>query len=198
MAKKTTTNKLSNKQLQKYRDLLIEKLNELTGDVFSIEASVFDASGELSSMPVHLADIGTDSYEQEFNLGLVAEEKKLLAEIMAALQRIVDGTYGFCEGLGTPIESNRLEAIPWTRYSLEYARMLESGNMIKLHNFKRRPIDILPDADEDEDIDTDTDDEDDEDMDLKASIQSLDALEEDEDEESDDIEDDYEKQRDSA
>ena len=198
MAKKTTTNKLSNKQLQKYRDLLIEKLNELTGDVFSIEASVFDASGELSSMPVHLADIGTDSYEQEFNLGLVAEEKKLLAEIMAALQRIVDGTYGFCEGLGTPIESNRLEAIPWTRYSLEYARMLESGNMIKLHNFKRRPIDILPDADEDEDIDTDTDDEDDEDMDLKASIQSLDALEEDEDEASDDIEDDYEKQRDSA
>ena len=78
-------------------------------------------------MPVHLADIGTDSYEQEFSLGLVAEEKKTLIEIQQALGRIADGSFGICEGLGIPIEENRLEAIPWTRYSLEYARMLESG-----------------------------------------------------------------------
>ena len=198
MSKKRQAGKLSAKQLEHYRELLIEKLREIIGDMGAMEESVFSTSGELSSMPVHLADIGTDSYEQEFSLGLMAGEKKLLAEILDALQRINEKTYGFCEGLGVLIEANRLEAIPWTRYSLEYARMLESGNVIKLHNFKRRPIDILPDSDDEEDIDTDTDDEVDEDMDLKASMQSLDALEEDEDEDSDDIEDDYEKQRDSA
>jgi DnaK suppressor protein len=78
-------------------------------------------------MPVHLADVGTDSYEQEFNLGLVAEERKTLFDIQHAMDRIADGTFGICEGLGTPIESNRLEAIPWTRYSLKYARMIENG-----------------------------------------------------------------------
>ena len=197
MAKRKTTKKLSSKELQKYRELLLEKFQEITGDVFSMEEAVFSGSGELSSMPVHLADIGTDSYEQEFSLGLMAEEKKILAEIMEALQRIVDGTYGFCEGLGTPIEANRLEAIPWTRYSLEYAKMLESGNVIKLHNFKRRPIDILPETDDDED-DNDTDKEEmgDEDLDLDASMESLDDLEDDED--SDDEDDDYESRRDSA
>lgn len=121
------TKKLSTEKLAYYRELLLEKLREISGDVGSMEESIFSDSGELSSMPVHLADIGTDSYEQEFNLGLVAGEKKLIGEILEALKRIEDKSYGLCEGLDIPIEANRLEAIPWTRYSLEYAIMLESG-----------------------------------------------------------------------
>lgn len=127
MTDKRQKKMLTTKQLVHYRSLLLEKLREITGDVGSMEESIFSGSGELSNMPVHLADIGTDSYEQEFNLGLVAEEKKLISEILQALNRIEDKTYGFCEGLDIPIELNRLEAIPWTRYSLEYARMLEKG-----------------------------------------------------------------------
>lgn len=196
MAKKKTQKKLTVKQLAHYRELLLEKLQEITGDVFSMEESVFSGSGELSSMPVHLADIGTDSYEQEFNLGLMAEEKKLLAEILQALQRIVDRTFGFCEGLGIPIETNRLEAIPWTRYSMEYAHMLESGNVIKVHNFKRRPIDIMREEDVDEDQD-DSDTEGDESDDiLDGQMQSLDDL--DEEEEHNDEDDDFQGHRDSA
>ena len=72
-------------------------------------------------MPVHMADLGSDSFEQEFSLGLMAEEKKILEEIRQALLRIESGTFGICEGMGITIEKNRLEAIPWTRYSLEYA-----------------------------------------------------------------------------
>jgi RNA polymerase-binding transcription factor DksA len=196
MAKKKTPKKMTIKQLAHYRELLIEKLQEITGDVFSMEESVFSGSGELSSMPVHLADIGTDSYEQEFNLGLMAEEKKLLAEILQALQRIVDGTFGFCEGLGIPIETNRLEAIPWTRYSMEYARMLESGNIIKVHNFKRRPIDIIREEDKDEDQeDSDTVGDESDDI-MEGQMQSLDDLEE--GEEEDDEDDDFRGHRDSA
>ena len=127
MGKKKQTNGLSKKQLGHYRQLLIEKMYEILGDVNAMEETLFQGSGELSSMPMHLADIGTDSYEQEFNLSLVAEERKTLLDIQQALGRIADGSFGICEGLGTPIEANRLEAIPWTRYSLEYAQMLESG-----------------------------------------------------------------------
>jgi len=127
MDKKKPTTKLSNKQLDEYRQRLIEKMQEILGDVNAMEESALQGSSELSSMPVHLADIGTDSYEQEFNLGLVAEEKKTLVEIQKALGRIEDGSFGVCEGLGILIETNRLEAIPWTRFSLEYAQMLESG-----------------------------------------------------------------------
>ena len=127
MAKKKQSDKLSKKQLDDYRQQLIDKMQEILGDVSSMEESAFQSSGDLSSTPVHLADLGTDNYEQEFNLKLVAEERKMLIEIQQAMGRIADGSFGICEGLGIPIEANRLEAIPWTRYSLEYARMLESG-----------------------------------------------------------------------
>jgi RNA polymerase-binding transcription factor DksA len=89
-------------------------------------------------MPMHLADIGTDSYEQEFNLNLVAEEKKILCEIQQALNRIDEGSFGICEGLGIVIEENRLKAIPWTRYSLEYARMIESGKTFQDDDYDHR------------------------------------------------------------
>ena len=127
MANKKQTRKLSRKRLDHYRQLLVEKMYEILGDVSALEETLFQGSGDLSKMPVHLADVGTDSYEQEFNLGLVAEERKTLLDIQHAMDRLVDGSFGICEGLGTPIESNRLEAIPWTRYSLKYARMIESG-----------------------------------------------------------------------
>ena len=136
MVKKKETFKLSKKQFDDYRKLLIEKMQEILGDVSAMEEAAFQRGGELSSMPVHLADLGTDSYEQEFNLNLVAEEKKILIEIQHALSRIADGTFGICEGLGIPIEDNRLEAIPWTRYSLKYARMLESGEVLPEDNLR--------------------------------------------------------------
>ena len=138
MSDKKTTNKLPKKQLDLYRQQLLEKMQELLGDVIAIEESALQDSGELSNMPMHLADIGTDSYEQEFNLNLVAEEKKILCEIQQALNRIDEGSFGICEGLGIVIEENRLKAIPWTRYSLEYARMIESGKTFQDDDYDHR------------------------------------------------------------
>jgi DnaK suppressor protein len=140
MAKKKDNGKLTEKQLDKYRQLLLEKRREIMGSVESIEQNIFQGGGELSSMPVHLADIGSDNFEQEFSLGLMAEEKKILVEIDHALSRVEDGSYGICEGLGTPIEQPRLEAIPWTRYSLEYAKKVEKGRTS--HYSHQRPLDI--------------------------------------------------------
>jgi DnaK suppressor protein len=126
------TTHLTAKELAHFRQLLLEKRGEIIGDVSSMEndalkKSRLDAAGDLSSMPIHMADIGTDNYEQEFALGLLDSERKLLHEINDALQRIEDGTYGMCEGTGEPIPAARLEASPWARYCVAYARLIEQG-----------------------------------------------------------------------
>jgi len=124
--------RLSQADLDHFRELLLRKRGEISGNVVEIEGetlkkSRLDASGDLSSMPIHMADLGTDNYEQEFALGLMDSERRILHEIDAALQRIQDGTYGICEGTGEPIPRPRLEAQPWARYCVEYARKIEEG-----------------------------------------------------------------------
>ena len=123
---------LTAKQIEHFRVMLLDKCKEIIGDVDSMEnealrKSRLDAAGDLSSMPIHMADIGTDNYEQEFTLGLLDSERKLLSEIDDALGRIEKGKYGICEGTGKPIPKARLEATPWARYRVEYARMVEQG-----------------------------------------------------------------------
>lgn len=132
MHKPVKVEPLTKEDLEHYRHLLLEKRAELLGDVNSIESealkkSRLDAAGDLSSMPIHMADLGTDNFEQEFSLGLMASERKLLSEINAALKRIDDGSFGVCEGTGEPISRNRLEANPWARYTIDYASRMEKG-----------------------------------------------------------------------
>jgi DnaK suppressor protein len=127
---------LTRQDLEHFRQLLLEKRAELLGDVNSIESealkkSRLDAAGDLSSMPIHMADLGTDNFEQEFSLGLMASERKLLSEINAALKRIDDGSFGVCEGTGEPISRSRLEANPWARYTIEYASHMEKGGSLE-------------------------------------------------------------------
>ena len=120
---------LSLKDLEHFRDLLLAKRRELVGDMSSMEREALRSSGgsNLSTLPIHMADMGTDNYEQEFTLGLVETERKLVREINQALAKIQNGTYGICEGTGKPISKPRLEAQPWARFSIEYARQLERG-----------------------------------------------------------------------
>jgi RNA polymerase-binding protein DksA len=127
-----TSEYLSSEEIEHFQKLLIEKMQEIVGDVSSIEdealkKSRLDASGDLSSMPIHMADIGTDNYEQEFSLNLLDSERKILHEITEALQRIEDNTYGICEITGRGIPKARLEARPWARYCIEYAKLIEKG-----------------------------------------------------------------------
>lgn len=118
---------LSPKELEVFRDMLLAKRRELVGDMSSMEREALRSSGgtNLSSLPIHMADMGTDNYEQEFTLGLMEKDRNLLREINNALAKIQDGTYGICEGTGKPIGKARLEAQPWARFSIEYARKME-------------------------------------------------------------------------
>jgi DnaK suppressor protein len=129
---RTKKERLSAADIERFEQMLLLKRREIINNVNEMEGetlkkSRLDASGDLSSMPIHMADIGTDNYEQEFALGLMDSERKLLKEIDDALQRIEQRTYGICEGTGEPIPKARLEAQPWARYCVEYARMLEKG-----------------------------------------------------------------------
>jgi len=121
-------NKLTQKELQKFKELLLAKRNEIFGNVLSMEDETLRRQrSDLSNMPIHMADIATDNYETEYTLELVGSERKLMQEIDEALDRIENGTYGICEGSGKSIPKTRLEAIPWARYCVEYARLLEKG-----------------------------------------------------------------------
>lgn len=133
-AKSTRTKKLTSSDLARYREILLEKRILIVGSVNemhdeALKKSRLDASGDLSSMPIHMADLGTDNYEQEFALELMDSERKLLRKIDDALQRIEEKTYGICMGTGEPIQKARLEANPWARYSVEYAKKVEKGEI---------------------------------------------------------------------
>ncbi len=118
---------LSKRDLAQFRQLLLEKRKEILGDVEAMETDARgkNAGGNLSNMPVHMADVGSDNYEQEFTLGLVESERRLVREIDEALQRIEDKIYGVCLERGVPIARPRLEAKPWAKYCIEVARERE-------------------------------------------------------------------------
>lgn len=108
--------------------MLLMKKAEILSDVMNMEVEALRKErSDLSNMPIHMADMGTDNFDQEFTLGLVDSERKLLVEIDSALNRIDDGTYGICQGSGKEIPLARLKAIPWARYCVEYAKQLEGG-----------------------------------------------------------------------
>ncbi|MCK6457337.1 MAG: TraR/DksA C4-type zinc finger protein [Phycisphaerae bacterium] len=125
-----TQTPLTPEELESFRALLISKRRELGGDVSRMSAEALgsnrqDASGDLSKVPMHMADVGTDNYEQEFTLGLIQNQQQILAEIDAALARIDAGTYGICEATRRPISRARLRAQPWARFCIAHVRRLE-------------------------------------------------------------------------
>jgi DnaK suppressor protein len=119
-------------ELKEFRQMLLDKRKSLLGDMTRMETEALrtnrqEGTGDLSKIPTHDADVGTDNFEQEFTLGLLESERTLLMEINEALERIEKGTYGICLGTGLAIGKARLKAIPWTKYCIEYSRMLEKG-----------------------------------------------------------------------
>ena len=117
-------------------------------------ALVETAKQEQPVFSLHMADAGTDQYDQDFALSMISSEQSALYEIEEALNRIRNGTYGVCEITGKPIEPDRLEAIPWTRFSLEAQRELEdSGAVVRTKLADRATVAAATTADEDEDSD---------------------------------------------
>jgi DnaK suppressor protein len=124
---KRTKSPLSKAKLEKYRLLLIAKRAELLGDVTNMENEALRSggSGGLSNTPQHAAEQGSENYDQSLSLNLAAQDRRLIKDIDDALARIESGTFGLCELTGHPIPEDRLNELPWARYTIEAARELE-------------------------------------------------------------------------
>ena len=112
--------KLSKKDLDLYKKILLHLRAKIAGDLQQIEGDTLSGNqagsgGELSDV----ADMATDNYDRELNIGLASNEQQILNDIDVALKRIEEGTYGICEIYGTPIPSKRLLAMPYTRLSMK-------------------------------------------------------------------------------
>jgi RNA polymerase-binding transcription factor DksA len=86
-----------------------------------------EASGSLSNAPLHMADMGTDNFEQEMSFSLLENEQQTLEEVNDALDRIKAGSFGLCEDCQKPIPRPRLQALPYARFCVDCARKEERG-----------------------------------------------------------------------
>ena len=117
--------KLSAKQLREYRDRLLKYRARLLIDLGAIEKEALDVNSDVSHMPIHMADVGSDAYEQDLKLGMAASERKRIRDIEDALVRIKKKTYGVCHLTGHTIPDARLHAKPWAKYTKESAEKIE-------------------------------------------------------------------------
>ena len=118
--------------MQAYKERLLGLRARLRGDVSdmadgALNSSRAEANGDLSRMPIHMADLGTDNFEREFTLSLMENEEETLGRIEASLERIEDGTYGDCGECGAKIPKARLNAIPYATLCVKCASQSERG-----------------------------------------------------------------------
>lgn len=93
----------------------------------------------------HLADSGTDEFDRDLEFALLSATQDTFFEIEEALRRIERGTYGVCEMTGAAIPKERLEAIPWTRFTMEAERELEArGQVAGPHLGELRRVELGP------------------------------------------------------
>lgn len=126
-------NSLKSSEVESYRQMLEAIQARLEGIVEQLSDQALrsvggEAGGSLSNMPVHMADVGTDSFDQEFTLGLIENEQATLDAVKEALVRIDQKTFGACVECGQPIPRPRLRALPYTPYCVECAQKLESSS----------------------------------------------------------------------
>ena len=124
------------KKWMKFYKLLLElrhhvkdELDLHTSD--TLKHSPREDAGDLASYGNHQADAGTDTFDRDFALSLVSNEQDALNEIEEAILRMKDGTYGICEVNGTPISKERLEAVPFARFSIEGQKEYEKNKRRK-------------------------------------------------------------------
>jgi len=113
---------LTKKELEKFQAHLVGLREEVAE---RIRNRANTARVENFSELTEEIDQANHATEEAFNMRLLDKEVKLLREIEGALRKFDLGTYGICEGTEEQIERKRLEARPWTRYSVAYKEQLE-------------------------------------------------------------------------
>ncbi len=119
------------KELASFKKTLLSLREKLVGNVNSLQGEALgknrqDAAGDLSNVPFHMADLGTDNYERDIMIHLMENETEAVRNIDTALARIEKGIFGVCEVCGKKIPKSRLAALPHAGLCLECQRKEES------------------------------------------------------------------------
>lgn len=117
------TRKLTGKEISQFKDLLLTFRERVAGEYSTLSRDNLEANQRDAS----LSDQGTDTFDREMELNMMGSEQEVLFEIDAALRRIEKGTYGICELTGQPINIERLQALPYVRYTVRAQSELEKG-----------------------------------------------------------------------
>ncbi len=117
-------------EIESYRTKLLMIRARLRGDVTTMTDAALnknrmDPSGDVSSMPIHMADVGSDNFEQEQTLAFMQSESGILDMVEEALQRIKQGAYGICESCETWIPKVRLNFIPYASMCVKCATIAQ-------------------------------------------------------------------------
>ena len=118
--------KLDKKKLDGYKKTLIDLKQELEHDIKNMSDPSQDGSRDVSGHVLHMADVATDMYDREFNLGLASNEREIIYKIDLALKRIQDKSYGLCVECEKPIAVARLKAIPYAETCLKCQEKIEA------------------------------------------------------------------------
>jgi len=113
---------------QTFFDRLLELREQLLRQMSGLAE---ESAQEMASYSLHMADSGTDNFDRDFALSLLSSDKDAVFEIEEALKRIERKTYGVCELTSKSIPKARLEAIPWTRYTVEAQAQLEREGALR-------------------------------------------------------------------
>jgi RNA polymerase-binding transcription factor DksA len=117
--------KKQKQRLIELRDTMLNLIEGVSRDSLRQRAE----GGEASAFGMHQADAGSDAYDRDFALSLLSQEQDSLNEINEAMTRMENGTYGICEMSGKKIPEIRLEALPFTRYTVECQEQIERRQM---------------------------------------------------------------------
>lgn len=113
-----------------YKERLLMIRARLRDDVTSMTDAALHADGsENTTMPIHMAELGSDNFEQEFTLSLLVTEEDTLGMIESALARTENGTYGTCEECQGAIPKTRLNALPHTPVCVKCSATRESREL---------------------------------------------------------------------
>jgi len=112
----------------KFYSRLIELREDLTRQMNGLAK---DSAQEMAGYSLHMADSGTDNFDRDFALSLLSSDQDAVYEIEEALKRIEKNTYGICELTGKSIPKSRLEAIPWTRFTVQAQAQLEREGALR-------------------------------------------------------------------
>ena len=127
-AKITADPKRVKAEWQKYCQRLMELREQLHRQMNGLAK---ESAQELPGYSLHMADSGTDNFDRDFALSLLSSDQDAVYEIEEALKRIEKKTYGVCELTGKTIPKARLEAIPWTRFTVEAQAQLEREGALR-------------------------------------------------------------------